>query len=231
MQEGNSSKVEQILEGLSDRIKRTVQRAGGPRGAANGTSAGVATIYKYQELTSEPGVTWLVELAVLAGVRPEWLIFGTPPIADDDDSGDWETHAGAFRSNTPVPIYDVTVSAGDGIVALEDTPQDFHGFPREYLSAMGQPSNMKMIKVRGDSMEPEIQSDAYVMFDLGQCQPADAVFVVRIDDLLHVKRLSLLGGKKAELLSTNPAYRPIAVDLDDPSFQIIGRVTWSGRKM
>ena len=229
MQEENSAKVDSALEGLQFRIKRAVHLAGGVDAAAEATGASRASIYNYQKLKPEPGVRFLLKLARQAKVRPEWLLLGTPPVADDDDSGDWETHLS--NTNTAVPIYDVAVSAGDGVVALEEAPQDFHGFPKDYLASMGQPSNMKMIKVRGESMEPEIQSDSYVMFDLGQCTPADAVFVVRTDDMLQVKRLSLLGGKKAELLSTNPAYRPIPVDLDDPSFQIIGRVTWSGRKM
>ena len=56
----------------------------------------------------------------------------------------------------------------------------------------------------------------------------DGVHVVRLDELLLVKRVASKGGGRYSLLSQNLAYPPIDVGAKD--FDIIGRVVWkSGR--
>lgn len=230
MQDENSTKDESISPELTFRLKRAVLLAGGAKRVAEETEFGLSTIYNYMKLKPEPPISFATALARLAKVRIEWLMLGTPPVAEDDDSGDWETQL-TMPDHRRVPVFDVQASAGSGMTVLEEEPQTFWGFPKEYLFRLGQPDDLQMLQVQGDSMEPEIPSGNYVMIDRSKTRPSEGVFVVRLDDQIMIKRLRLIGGGRCELISANPLYPPVPIALDDPSFEIKGLVVWAGREM
>ena len=71
------------------------------------------------------------------------------------------------------------------------------------------------------------------MVDLGdgQSRLRDGIYVLRMDDMLSVKRIALEPqGKRASVLSDNPAY-PSWRGLERRSINIVGRVLWFGRAL
>ena len=61
--------------------------------------------------------------------------------------------------------------------------------------------------------------------------------MVRIDSVLVVKRVQPLGKGKVRLVSTNPAFQPMELDLSEfgeheagMPFDFLGRVVWAGRR-
>lgn len=61
----------------------------------------------------------------------------------------------------------------------------------------------------------------------------DGIYVLDWDGVTMVKRVRRTGGSGATLISTNPAYPPLDVELSDrpPGVVIRGRVVWIGRTL
>ena len=58
----------------------------------------------------------------------------------------------------------------------------------------------------------------------------DGIHVIRMDDVLMVKRLAREPKGRFSVLSDNPAY-PDWPDVDGASVTVIGRVIWTGRRL
>ena len=128
-----------------------------------------------------------------------------------------------------VPRLDVDASAGPGAAGAQEKVFDAFRFSRRWLTEQGLDGrNLSAIRVVGDSMEPLLREGDEVLVDCREQPFRDGVHVVRLDELLLVKRVASKGGGRYSLLSQNLAYPPIDVGAKD--FDIIGRVVWkSGR--
>lgn len=128
-----------------------------------------------------------------------------------------------------VPRLEVDASAGPGATGSEERVFDAFRFSRRWLTEQGlDGAQLSAIRVVGDSMEPLLREGDEVLVDCRDQPFRDGVHVVRLDELLLVKRVASKGGGRFSLLSQNLAYPPIDVSAEE--FAIIGRVVWkSGR--
>jgi phage repressor protein C with HTH and peptisase S24 domain len=93
---------------------------------------------------------------------------------------------------------------------------------------------MVLMRVDGDSMEPEIHHGDVVLIDQSQTTPrAGAMFAVGVEDLVYIKMVDALPGKII-LKSCNDSYRPLEIDargdLAD-GIRIVGKAVWLGREL
>jgi phage repressor protein C with HTH and peptisase S24 domain len=132
-----------------------------------------------------------------------------------------------------VPVFDVAASAGNGHTVDREPVAYSLAFPPSYLKRLtsSSPSNLAIITVKGDSMEPTLLDDDIVLIDLSKRSLSfDGLFVLQYDDALHVKRV----GRSPKpghitIISDNrlfPAYEAAASDVTP-----IGKVLWYGRKV
>ncbi len=128
-----------------------------------------------------------------------------------------------------VPRLAVAASAGPGALDGTEAAFDSFRFSRRWLREQGlDGAQLSAIAVEGDSMEPLLRAGDEVLVDHAKHSFRDGIHVVRRDDTLLVKRVASLGNAHFRLLSDNPAYPPIEVEVGD--IEIIGRVVWkSGR--
>ena len=93
------------------------------------------------------------------------------------------------------------------------------------------PDALTLIVARGDSMEPTIADGDDILVDAADRRVGKrrAIFVLRLDGTLVVKRLHLTGGMIA-IESDNPDAAPIA-PVPAGEAEVIGRVAWLGRKL
>ena len=135
----------------------------------------------------------------------------------------------ADRDWVEVPRLDVHASAGPGAADAGEEVFDAFRFSRRWLTEQGlDGKQLSAIRVVGDSMEPLLREGDEVLVDCRDLPFRDGVHVVRLDEMLLVKRVASKGGGRFSLLSQNLAYPPIDVQADD--FALIGRVVWkSGR--
>jgi phage repressor protein C with HTH and peptisase S24 domain len=193
----------------------------------------------------EPNLLAVRNMIAHFGIDPRWFFSEksdpTVPIIDSDrgESGDWETgmpppEPGMHR----VAVYDITASAGSGADVFNQEVKAHVQFPLKMLEEFGAPNDMDIISVRGDSMVPDLADGDQAMVDRSQCTPGDGIYVVCVDDSLFIKRVQMLGTRRANLISSNAAYPPLEVVLPDPTdredivqdvARIIGKVVWTGR--
>jgi len=131
-----------------------------------------------------------------------------------------------------VPRLALDASAGGGALAggaAAEQPFGALRFARGLLRAAGlEPALLAGIAVAGDSMEPTLRDGDEILVDMRPHPPRDGVHVVRVGEVLLVKRLDLGRPGRITLLSDNPAYHP--QELPAHEVRVIGRVVWkSGR--
>ena len=75
-------------------------------------------------------------------------------------------------------------------------------------------------------MEPTIYSKDTLLVDTSKNNPRDGqIYVIRSSDVLWVKRIQRQIDGSLSLISDNPTYAPMQLNLDDhPDIQVIGQV-------
>ena len=139
------------------------------------------------------------------------------------------------ESHIVVPQLDVGASAGAGAFPGEERPRSHIAFDAAWLRRLGAGDvrRLSTIRVEGDSMAPTLTDGDEILVDRSEAgeRLRDGIYVLRLDDALLVKRLSV-----------NPAARTISVASDNPAYpgwpdcpldtvDVVGRVVWAGRRI
>jgi hypothetical protein len=132
-----------------------------------------------------------------------------------------------------IPKLAVGASAGPGAINDAEALAGKIGFDEKWLRKQGlEPSKLSLIRVDGDSMTPTLNNGDDIMVDNSAAEASlrDGIHVIRLDDVLMVKRLAKGPAGRMSVLSDNPAY-PDWPDVDGGAVSIIGRVVWAGRRL
>lgn len=177
-----------------------------------------------------PDDMWRLILATFEGVmREPWTEFVA-------------LMEGAMASGRPapevvqVPVHDVQVAAGAGKIADRLPPPLYHwSFSREWMEAnLRGVGRLVMVEVSGSSQEPELSNGDLVAVDLDQSRLREGLFVVRLDDVLVIKHIQM-DGRTVRLVSRNPLYDPVEIDLHEPGiddrFEVVGRAVWASKML
>lgn len=124
-----------------------------------------------------------------------------------------------------VEEHEIDVAAGAGRVPFPNPPIREWPMPRDWVEErLGAKAQLRMVRVVGDSQEPELREGDALIIDEAQRKLATGMHVVRIDDTLLVKRIQL-EGRKVKLVSANKAYDDIVLDreADQSNFEVIGK--------
>lgn len=191
-----------------------------------------------------PNAETLIKIRESTGCDLNWLLTGKgSPYIDNDQAVEVRTHSDGTATDTlgnPVnldefvfiPRYDVYAAAGHGYPAEDDKPLLCMAFRRYWIEnyVTRQLDKLSVIAVKGDSMEGVLNHGDNILVNHAETTPRDGLYVIRIDNDLFVKQIQKLPGKLL-VKSSNPAYEPFEIDLNDDSqnVAIIGRVEWYGR--
>ena len=121
-----------------------------------------------------------------------------------------------------IPIYDVSASAGSGMINNENITEVL-SIDKDSLRSLFNLnffSNLSIITARGDSMVPTIPENSRVLIQKQEVREGQ-VCVCRIGDELYIKRLQKL--PKLRLISDNKAYEPIELS-EQMEYEIVGVV-------
>lgn len=135
----------------------------------------------------------------------------------------------------PVPLLDIKVSAGAGSVAGAEESEARIAFDPAWLRRLtaASPDELGLLQVEGDSMAPTLLPGDDILVDRSDAAERlrDGLYVLRIDDLLMVKRLTLHPvTRRVTVQSDNPAYADWP-DLSLSDIVLIGRVIWTARRV
>lgn len=138
------------------------------------------------------------------------------------------------REMTFVPKLGIGASAGPGALVGDEAPEAHVGFESGWLRRIGgHPDNLSIIQVSGDSMSPTLADGDDILVDRADAvdQLRDGIYVLRIDDVLMVKRIALNPVARALTIKSDNLSYPEWTDCDPASVNVIGRVIWVGRKL
>jgi len=198
------------------------------------------TLARYEKGERLPDSAFLETLSKRYSVDPTWLLTGEgasymKPTAEAPKALEGlEFIDCADCQLTMVPMVDARLSAGTGSFEGGTGVERRYAFRSDWINAKGQPSKMVLMRVAGDSMEPQIFNDDVVLVDQSQTTPrAGGLFAVAVEDLVYLKVVDAVPGKFI-LKSYNEAYAPLEIDargdLAD-GIRIIGRAVWIGREL
>lgn len=207
----------------------------GPTDIGNALGISSQAVSQWLSGKTHPTGKRLKELAELLGTSWEALYADTsgegPPA---------QTIAHTPSSHITIPEYDVVTSAGPGTVPELCSPDDglkpaeHWKIPRGYVAAFVEsPDKLAIIRVAGDSMEPEYQAGDRVLIDTSHRAPSPPGIYVLWDGYgLVLKRLELVPGmeepRRVRIMSINPAYSAYELTLDEIAIngRVVGKWAW-----
>ena len=160
---------------------------------------------------------WILDLSARYDLDPLWLDLGQGSPKGDDDF-------------TRVPKVAARLSAGGGSFETQAEVEGHFAFRSDWLHQKGSPTNMVLMSVVGNSMEPEIREGDLVLIDQSKVDVyAGGIYAVGVEDTVLVKRLEKLPGTLV-LHSDNRDYEPIHLSGDELlNVRVIGKVLWTAR--
>ncbi len=141
---------------------------------------------------------------------------------------------GPGRDLCAVPRLALGASAGPGALDQDEVAAGALAFDARWLRALGgRPDMLSIIRVDGESMAPTLHDGDDIMVDRadGAERLRDGIYVLRMDDVLMVKRLALTPRRgHLSIRSDNPLF-PDFEDVEPRAVTIVGRVIWTGRRV
>lgn len=133
-----------------------------------------------------------------------------------------------------VPKLAIGASAGPGASVDGEAVESEVAFDPRWLRDLGaDPRALSIIRVEGDSMVPTLGDGDDILVDGGDAAARlrDGIYVLRMDDVLMVKRIARAPGPgRVSVISDNPHYRSWD-DLPLSAIRLVGRVIWTGRRV
>ena len=176
---------------------------------------------------------WVVKVSQQCGLSMDWLMFGkgdesTPvashaPVASSTSQA--STPAGAAVPDLDllcIPLVAASLSAGVGSLQTEADVLDYFAFRSDWLCRKGNPDKMVLMKVYGDSMEPEISDGQIVWVRRRETLESGRVGIFVLGGMAYCKRLHV-DARGACLISANPAYAPIPLT-PEADYRVCGEV-------
>lgn len=114
-----------------------------------------------------------------------------------------------------IDVLNVEASAGNGSTGdLVEVVSKLHYVPEQFQTYFRgiNPDNIRIINIRGDSMQPTFNSGDMIFVDINTCFfDGDGVYVFNYKGDLYVKRLQNVGDHLL-VISDNPIYREWKID-------------------
>ena len=217
-------------QALIERLRIAMERAQvNARELAETAEVGRSFVYDVLSGKSlNPTTHKLSAVANSLGVSMSYLLYG------EESWGGGKHPKTEQKSSDILSIASLAVENSATGVALvtqerEDKPFFFHrNWVKQKLNA--NPSDLRVVDVKGDSMSPTLSEGDTVLINLKENTPSPPGVFVLFDGFgLVLKRLELQPDGAVQILSDNLNYAPHTRLLSD--INIIGRVVWIGREL
>lgn len=195
-------------------------------------------------------VEWLERLAAALGCEPADLL---PPIERTREQSAAVHHRERLEASAivdmgvmkvvqfageqywPIGVFDVRVAAGAGAINHQpEIPIYYSFFRSDWIRRIttAKPQDLAVVRVSGDSMWDTLHDGDHILIDrTKKTVGVDAIYVIRIDDELQIKRISKHPATRLlTIKSDNPAY-PTYSEIQPESIDVVGKAIWLGRNL
>lgn len=175
---------------------------------------------------------WVEKVAEDFNVSSDWLFFGRGQMWAEQ--ANFLLPSGQLAEEIAlVPIMEARLAAtGDGFACSEGNFR-VCPFPLDFLSRKGNLRSMVLVRVSGDSMEPDICDNDIVLIDRSKTELFPGrIYAVGFNECIYLKKIDMLPGKVI-LKSINPSYPQLEIELSQAcveTLRILGRALWCGRE-
>ena len=187
----------------------------------------------YERDENLPNSAVILKICSETGVRIEWLLTGQGSMREESPAVAHSQQLECDVDLRMIPMVEACLSAGGGSLETSGDSDRSYAFRMDFLTRKGNPDAMVLMRVSGDSMEPEICNGDVVLLDQSQQRVRPGhIYAVGFEDAIYCKRVDMLPGQVV-LKSANPAYPPVTIDVRGDladAFRIIGKVLWSDRE-
>ena len=138
------------------------------------------------------------------------------------------------RDMVLVPKLAIGASAGAGASVDGEPVEGSIAFDPRWLRDLGADSRaLSIIRVAGDSMAPTLNDGDDILVDGGDAADRlrPGIYVLRMDDVLIVKRIAHAPGLGRISVISDNAHFESWPDVPMSAVQLIGRVIWAGRRV
>ena len=204
---------------------------------ASKADIGTTTLQQWETGSREASIETLAKLAKLYQVSPQWLIFGegdstaqAPAPATNPSLEAPAKHVIFDEEFVLIPMYDIEVSAGNGLFSQGVTEPIKHvAYRKDWIKSKGlDPYHLAVVCNNGDSMETTIPNGSCMLINLLKNQAFDGnIYIIRLDDRIFVKRTQWIPTGGLRIISDNPIYEPFDLDkayLASDDFEVCGEV-------
>ncbi|HPT47969.1 MAG TPA: S24 family peptidase [Candidatus Rifleibacterium sp.] len=231
--------MESNFDSFHQRLKRTIGNES-VNSFAKKCEVSESLLRKYLSGDSLPGTKALVAIAEQGRVTLDWLATGTGPMKKGETLPapiepaaftitNLEGRQVEFRPSPDlrhIPVLTVEAACGEGtVIPSESIKAVFSATDAWFRRELGaNPENLVLIQARGDSMANTIMPEEMVFVDRScVVEPCDGIWVFRNEEALFIKRLQFFPGRKVEVTSDNPRYKPYTMPITE-SFALLGQV-------
>ena len=205
------------------------------------------TLLRYERGESVPDARLAAVICRKAAVASDWLLLGEGPMernaegnrtvctpksaAENPDNPDVPILETPDPDNYNwIPMVEAELSAGGGSFIASESIKDYYAFRKPFIANIASAAaNLVLMRVTGESMDPEIRNGATVMIDLGRKRIKNhCIFAIHLADTIIIKELEHLPGGRIRVISKNRAEYP-PYETDAEALQIIGQVIWGDR--
>ena len=190
---------------------------------------------------SEPSRNFLKKLTETFNVSADWVLYGVgEDVRRDDPAQDNSVRrvvgqklAVGQNGFTLIPRMELCVSAGSGVVSVDDEYAGALAFSDTWIKRNNINAQLSvLVSVKGDSMAPTIPDGALVLVHLPEKRvEREGVYAFNRADCSFIKRLVPSSPDKSgrpgslAIISNNPAYPPeVVTGTDMNEIHIVGRV-------
>ena len=165
----------------------------------------------------DPPLSVLTKLVVKFGLDAQWLLTGHHYKSENSITDEFIL----------VPVFDWDDYDNDGNIKPDAKPITRVAYRKDLLQLRGlKPQDLHATISRSDSMEKTISKKDVLLIDTSQkLQHDEGIFIIKYGNTVSVKRIQTQLDGKILLISDNPAYSPMLVNLQEDKFTVIGRVT------
>jgi transcriptional regulator with XRE-family HTH domain len=216
--EQHTTSASDIDTSFIERLHQLVQLAGNASTLAKRAGISHSGLSRYLA-GGEPSRKVLVALADATNTSVSWLASGAGKMQLHDQDQDSTLRVLPF----------ISMEAGSE-VATTHPQTDFtaQAFCFKWLNKNGLDfSQLCVLEVRGESMEPTLRAGSIVLLDVSQKTiEDDHIYLIRDSGISLIRRLQLEIGGNVRVLADNPKHREFQIHMDQ--LDILGRLVWCG---